>query len=61
MNDPTGRVLQLTVRAEVSWDPEGMPGAERRAVLDVEEVVAIAGVMPAAEEVEYSPFNPAQT
>lgn len=57
----TGRVLQLTGRAEVSWDPEGMPGAERRAVLDVEEVVAIAGVMPAAEEVEYSPFNPAQT
>ena len=29
--------------------------------LEVGEVVEIAGVLPPAEAVEYSPFNPAQT
>ncbi len=57
----TGGVLQLTGRAEILWDGAGMPGAERRVALDMNEVVEIGGVLPASENVEYSPFNPAQT
>jgi hypothetical protein len=54
-------VLQLTGRAGILWSGGGVPGAERRVQLEVEDVVEIAGVLPTAEAVEYSPFNPPQT
>jgi predicted pyridoxine 5'-phosphate oxidase superfamily flavin-nucleotide-binding protein len=57
----SGSVLQLTGRAGILWSGGDVPGAERRVELEVEEVVEIAGVLPPAEAVEYSPFNPAQT
>jgi hypothetical protein len=57
----TGAVLQLTGRARILWDGGGMAGAERRVELEVEDVVEIAGLLPTAEGVEYSPFNPSQT
>lgn len=56
-----GAVLQLTGRAEILWSGGGVPGAERRVALEVEDVVEIAGALPTAEAVEYSPFNPPQT
>jgi uncharacterized protein len=57
----SGSVLQLTGRAGILWSRGDLPGAERRVELEVEEVVEIAGVMPPADAVEYSPFNPGQT
>jgi predicted pyridoxine 5'-phosphate oxidase superfamily flavin-nucleotide-binding protein len=57
----SGSVLQLTGRAGILWSGGGVPGAERRVQLEVEDVVEIAGVLPTAEAVEYSPFNPPQT
>jgi predicted pyridoxine 5'-phosphate oxidase superfamily flavin-nucleotide-binding protein len=57
----SGSVLQLTGRAGILWSGGDLPGAERRVELEVEEVVEIAGVLPPADAVEYSPFNPAQT
>lgn len=57
----SGAVLQLTGTARILWDGAGMPGAERRVELEIEDVVEIAGVLPSAEGVEYSPFNPRQT
>ena len=57
----SGAVLQLTGTARILWDGGGMPGAERRVELEIEDVVEIAGVLPSAEGVEYSPFNPGQT
>ena len=57
----SGSVLQLTGRAGVLWSGGDVPGAERRVELEVEDVVEIAGVLPPAEAVEYSPFNPRQT
>jgi predicted pyridoxine 5'-phosphate oxidase superfamily flavin-nucleotide-binding protein len=57
----SGSVLQLTGRAGILWSGGDVPGAERRVELEVEDVVEIAGVLPPAEAVEYSPFNPRQT
>ena len=57
----SGSVLQLTGRAGILWSGGDVPGAERRVELEVEDVVEIAGLLPPAEEVEYSPFNPRQT
>jgi predicted pyridoxine 5'-phosphate oxidase superfamily flavin-nucleotide-binding protein len=57
----TGAVLQLTGRAAIEWDPirtAEMPGAERLVELVVEEIVEIAGVLPSASVLDYSPFNP---
>jgi predicted pyridoxine 5'-phosphate oxidase superfamily flavin-nucleotide-binding protein len=57
----TGAVLQLTGRAAIDWDPirtAEMPGAERLVELVVEEIVEIAGVLPSASVLDYSPFNP---
>jgi predicted pyridoxine 5'-phosphate oxidase superfamily flavin-nucleotide-binding protein len=54
----TGAVLQLTGRAAILWSGGGMAGADRRVELEVEDVVEIAGVLPAADAVDYSPFNP---
>lgn len=55
----TGATLQVTGRAEIAWDPAGVPGAERRVVMEVEEVVEIRGALPQRLRlVEYSPFNP---
>jgi predicted pyridoxine 5'-phosphate oxidase superfamily flavin-nucleotide-binding protein len=56
-----GSILQLTGRAEILWTAGGASGADRRVGLEVDEVVEIAGVLPADEQVEYSPFNPPQT
>jgi uncharacterized protein len=60
-NFSSGSVLQLTGRAGILWSGGDVSGAERRMELEVENVVEIAGVLPPAEEVEYSPFNPRQT
>jgi uncharacterized protein len=57
----TGSIMQLTGRAEILWSGGDVPGAERRVQLEVEDVVEITGVLPANDEVEYSPFNPPQT
>ena len=57
----SGSVLQLTGRAGILWSGGDVPGAERRVEVEVADVVEIAGVLPPAEEVEYSPFNPRQT
>jgi hypothetical protein len=57
----SGSVLQLTGRAGILWSGGDVPGAERRVELEVEGVVEIAGALPPADAVEYSPFNPAQT
>ena len=57
----SGSVLQLTGRAGILWAGGDAPGAERRVELEVEDVIEIAGVLPPAGEVEYSPFNPRQT
>jgi hypothetical protein len=57
----SGAVLQLTGRAAIEWDPirtAEVPGAERLVELVVEEVVEIAGVLPSARVLDYSPFNP---
>jgi hypothetical protein len=58
----SGALLQLTGRAAIDWDGDraaAVPGAQRMVELAVEEVVEIAGVLPPAPLVEYSPFNPA--
>ena len=57
----SGSVLQLTGTAGILWSGGDVPGVERRVELEVEDVVEIAGVLPPAEVVEYSPFNPRQT
>jgi predicted pyridoxine 5'-phosphate oxidase superfamily flavin-nucleotide-binding protein len=57
----SGSVLQLTGRAGIRWSGPDVPGAERRVEVEVEDVVEIAGGLPPADEVEYSPFNPRQT
>jgi hypothetical protein len=57
----SGSVLQLTGRAGILWSGGDVPGAERRVELVVDEVVEIAGTLPQADTVEYSPFNPPQT
>ncbi len=55
----TGATLQVTGRAEIAWDAAGIPGAERRVMMEVEEVVEIRGALPQRLRlVEYSPFNP---
>jgi hypothetical protein len=54
----SGSLLQLTGRADILWSGGDMPGAERRVQLEVEDVVDIAGGLPTADAVEYSPFNP---
>lgn len=41
----TGAVLQLTGRASILWDGGGVPDAERRVALEVEDVVEIAEVL----------------
>jgi predicted pyridoxine 5'-phosphate oxidase superfamily flavin-nucleotide-binding protein len=56
----SGAVLQLTGRAGILWDVGRRPGAERQVELLVEDVVEIEGVLPRADGVEYSPFNPAR-
>jgi len=57
----SGSVLQLTGRAGILWSGGDAPGAERQVEVEVEDAVEIAGVLPPADEVEYSPFNPRQT
>lgn len=57
----SGSVLQLTGRAEILWSGGDGAGGERGVSLAVDEVVEIAGVLPTADAVEYSPFNPPQT
>ncbi len=55
----TGATLQVTGRAEIDWDPAGVPGAERRVGMEVEDVVEIRDALPQRLRlVEYSPFNP---
>jgi predicted pyridoxine 5'-phosphate oxidase superfamily flavin-nucleotide-binding protein len=56
----SGSALQLTGTAGILWNGD-VAGAERWVELEVEDVVELAGVLPPAEEVEYSPFNPRQT
>jgi predicted pyridoxine 5'-phosphate oxidase superfamily flavin-nucleotide-binding protein len=57
----SGSVLQLTGRAGILWSGGDAGSGERRVELEVEDAVEIAGVLPEADEVEYSPFNPPQT
>lgn len=58
----SGRVLLLTGRASIDWEPGqvgAIAGAERLVDLEVEEAVEIAGALPeGGRGVEYSPFNP---
>jgi predicted pyridoxine 5'-phosphate oxidase superfamily flavin-nucleotide-binding protein len=57
----SGAVLHLTGQAAIDWDPfraAEVPGAERLVELIVEEVVEIAGVLPPASVLDYSPFTP---
>jgi predicted pyridoxine 5'-phosphate oxidase superfamily flavin-nucleotide-binding protein len=58
----SGAVLQLTGGAAIEWDAvrsADVPGAERLVELVVDEVVEIAGtVLPSAQVLDYSPFNP---
>jgi uncharacterized protein len=58
----TGRILQLTGRATIDWDPVRTaqePGAHRLVEVEVDEVVEIAGGLPLSLQlVDYSSFNP---
>ncbi len=57
----TGSLLLLSGRAAIDWAADraaAVPGAERLVQLEVDEVVEIGNVLPSAEAVDYSPFNP---
>jgi predicted pyridoxine 5'-phosphate oxidase superfamily flavin-nucleotide-binding protein len=55
-----GRALQLSGTAAIDWAAEpALPGAERVVTFEIEQVIELAGAIPAGWELrEYSPFNP---
>jgi hypothetical protein len=51
----SGSLLQLTGRSEIDWDSEAVrriPGARRRVVFDIDEIVELPAVLPLRWQVE---------